>query len=180
MRVAITGGIAEGKSTVLGYLRESGARTASADDAAREVFADASMQNRIAKLSGLRAPIDRETLRAAIAERPELRRELNLLMHGPILTRLMQSDALFVEIPLLIEACLQARFDRVWVVTCGRQEQLRRLAERLGGEPAALEMLETQLRTESKVPFADRIIRTNQAEPSVKHFVVEALHAENA
>src|SRR5688572_15672651 len=114
MRVAITGGIAEGKSTVLHHLKEAGQSVYSADDAALEVFSDPRMQRRLSAVSGLPEPIDRERLRAAIADTPELRREVNLAMHGPILDRILASRARFIEVPLLVEACLQARFDAVW------------------------------------------------------------------
>ena len=38
MKLALTGGVAEGKSTVASYLREAGFDVVSADDLAREVF----------------------------------------------------------------------------------------------------------------------------------------------
>lgn len=79
-----------------------------------------------------------------------------------------------MEIPLLIEACLQGGFDRVWVVTCGADEQRRRLVERLGGEAGAEALLGSQLPTRAKIPFADVVIRTNQPEWSVKRDVALA------
>ncbi len=175
-RIAITGGIAEGKTTVLGYLSEMGIPTASADDVAAEVFADKATQARIAEVAGLSMPLDRARLRARIAADPFARRNLNRLLHPLILDRLRKESAHFFEVPLLVETCLQREFDEIWVVTCGRAEQRRRLAERLGSELEVDAALSTQLPTEVKLCFADVVLRTNQAEPTVKANVAEHIH----
>jgi dephospho-CoA kinase len=180
MRIAITGGIAEGKSTVLGFLRDAGYRTVSADAIGREVFLRDDTQAALSAVSGLRPPIAPPQLREAIAANPELRREVNRITHPLIRDALLETAADFYEIPLLIEACLQANFDRIWVVTCGEQEQERRLTHRLGDIEAAKAMLSTQLPTAAKLAFADRIIRTNEAEPSVMRYVIGAAKLELA
>lgn len=175
-RIGITGGIAEGKSTVLGYIRDLGFSTASADDVAAEVFANSSTQARIAEITGLSLPVERNQLRARLAEDPLARRSLNRLLHPLILDRLLRESAHFLEVPLLVEACLQREFDEVWVVTCGREEQRRRLAVRLRSECEVDAVLSTQLPTEVKLCFADVVLRTNQPEPTVKANVAEHIH----
>ncbi|HVT13422.1 MAG TPA: dephospho-CoA kinase [Fimbriimonadaceae bacterium] len=169
----MTGGIAEGKSTVLGYLSEMGYPIESADRIAREVFSSEPVQRQIAELLGFAPPVSSEDLRSKLRD-PSLRRAVNTITHPRILEGLRSSHATFFEIPLLIETCLQGTFDRVWVVTCGMEEQRRRLAERLGSEAAAESMIGTQLTSRIKIPFGDRVIRTNQAELSVKRFVTLA------
>jgi len=175
--IAITGGLAEGKSTVLGYCKAAGYRTASADEVAREVFEDDSVQASIAKLLGSEPPIERQVVRAALEESPAFRRELNRLTHSGIIRKLKEARAQVVEVPLLIEVCLQGDFDRVWVVSCGREEQIRRLSERLGSCNAG-RLLASQLPTSAKTPFADCIVRTNQPEAAVQAYVLERVHAE--
>lgn len=175
-RIGITGGIAEGKTTVLGYLREMGIPTASADDIAAEVFANKATQAKIADVAELPMPLDRAQLRARIAEDPLARRNLNRLLHPLILERMRKDSAQFFEVPLLVETCLQREFDEIWVVTCGRAEQRRRLAERLGSDLEVVAALSTQLPTEVKLCFADVVLRTNQAEPTVKANVAEHIH----
>lgn len=173
MRIAVTGGIAEGKSTVLGYLAELGYSTASSDDFAREVFRDSEVQDRLAALLGARAPVSAADLRAALSRSSAVRRSVNRLMHPGVAERIAECPATFVEIPLLIETCLQRAVDAVWVVACGPEEQLRRLVSRYG-KNAAIELLESQLRTSVKMPFADVIVRTNQPVDTVKCFVERA------
>jgi dephospho-CoA kinase len=172
-RIAITGGIAEGKSTVAGYLRELGYEVESTDRIARQVFEGADVQREIAEMIGATAPVSPEIVREALQD-DVLRRELNALTHPRILRLMEASAAPVFEVPLLIEACLQERFDRIWVVTCGEAEQLRRLVERLNSERAAKAMIGTQLASRAKIPFADRLVRTNQPEITVKRFVTDA------
>lgn len=165
-RVAITGGIAEGKSTVLGYLSSLGYKTLSADALARELFDEDSIQKELAALLGVEPPVQRSDLLRAIAAKPSLRRAVNRLFHPYLLPRLLDGGAEFIEIPLLIETCLQGLFDEVWVVTCGPDEQMRRLAARVGPREA-VQLLAAQLPTQAKIPFADVIVRTNEPEERV-------------
>ncbi|HEY3780413.1 MAG TPA: dephospho-CoA kinase [Fimbriimonadaceae bacterium] len=171
MRIAITGGIAEGKSTVLGYCKDAGYSTCSADQVAKEVFESSEVQSKVAELFGLSIPT-RDAVRKAIAAQPALRRKLNSITHELIMTRVLERSDMFAEIPLLVETCTQHFFDRVWVVTCGEDEQKKRLAARYS-EAEIASMLGTQLPTKAKTPFADVIIRTNLDERTVKRYVLE-------
>lgn len=170
-RLAITGGIAEGKSTVLECLREAGYLTASSDEISRELFATDPVQRGLSALLGLPAPVHPEDLRAQLFDNPTLRREVNRLMHPLIIRAILASRADAIEIPLLVETCLQGRFERVWVVTCGPQEQRRRLIERIGDESRVDTILASQLATEVKVAFADAVVRTNRPREDVQRFV---------
>jgi dephospho-CoA kinase len=167
-RIGLTGGIAEGKSTVLGYLREFGLQTASADDAARAVFDQ--IQPVLGEILELPTPIDRSAMRQKITQDFFLRRRVNAAMHGPIVAWLAEASADVVEVPLLIEACLMSSFEKIWVVTCGPDEQLRRLSERLGSEESARQMIATQLPSRVKIAFADTVIRTDHPADHVKNF----------
>lgn len=174
MKLGITGGPGEGKSTVLSYLKEAGFATASADDFAREVFDDPSVQVQIAEALALRLPLDRHAVREAMLDEADKRIALNKVMHPLIRQKIRESDAVAIEVPLLVETCLQGEFDRIWVVTCGIEEQLRRLTERLGVRSEAERLVAAQLPTTTKCAFADRIIRTNGPSDTVRSLVIEA------
>ena len=96
-------------------------------------------------------------------------------MHSRIMDAIDASGAEFVEVPLLIETCQQGRFDEVWVVTCGADEQRKRLMQRYGESVRVDEILATQLPTEAKIPFADVVIRTNCEPEAVSRSVSKAL-----
>src|SRR5690349_7564455 len=167
MKVALTGGIAEGKTTLLRMLSEQGLSTASADEVAREVFDDPLVRYEIGQRLGMTEPIDRDSVRQTIERSPEKRRTLNEVTHPEILARLISQNADVVEVPLLIETCLQSLFERVWVATCGPDEQERRLVERLGDADRARRLVSSQLPSLVKCAFADRVIRTDRPLTSV-------------
>lgn len=178
MRIAITGGIAEGKSTVLGYLRDEGFHVASADEIARRVFESDTVQLALASLLGHSGPVAPSEMRHALSASSGTRRAVNRLLHPLILDALERERAEFFEVPLLVETCLQGRFDRVWVVSCGPEEQLRRLTERLGDAEKATALIGLQLPTKVKCAFADEIVRTNSPEDRVKASVRAAVTRE--
>ena len=160
MRIAVTGGVAEGKSTVVASLAKRGLRCVSADEFAREVRGEPQTRRLIAGEFGLDVDGLEDGLRHALAD-PAARRRLNELMHPLVWSRLQATPHDVAEVPLLVEACLQDAYDYVVVVTCGPAEQRRRLVERLGDEALADQILRTQLPSRAKKPFADLIVRTD-------------------
>lgn len=166
-RLAVTGGAAEGKSTVLGYLAALGVRTASADEAAALVLARPEVRARVAYAAGLPEGFDRAELWRVLLGSPESRRSVNAVLHRPVVDALEAEDAAAVEIPLLFEACLWAEFGYVWVVTCGPEEQLRRLESRLGNREDAALSAGMQVATAAKAALADAVVRTNRPESDV-------------
>lgn len=165
---------------MMGYLREMGYETASADAMAREVFLDEEVQAELAGLIGCSAPVSAEVLRDRIASDDEIRRRVNRIMHPFVVKKMVASKAQAIEVPLLFETVLHPIFERVWVVTCGEGIQLQRLTQRLGNVQAAQGLIDTQLPTRVKCAFADEIVRTNASEESVKAIVMSAISREFA
>lgn len=171
LNIAVTGGIAEGKSTVVGYLRDQGYKTASGDEVARHVFESMPVQQRLAELLGMKGTVTPPDLRERLFENSALRRSVNAVMHPVILARLRELKADVIEVPLLIETCMQGHFRRVWVVTCGPEEQRERLRLRFGGTTDLESILSTQLSSEVKAAFADVVVRTNRPPEDVIRFI---------
>ena len=163
MLTAITGGIAEGKSTILAFLEKQGYSVASADQVSRELFEVPDVNAQLAAIADVTCPISRQTLREKLIEQPTLRRAVNELMNPMIMSQIKRMDVEFVEVPLLLEACLQADYDEIWVVTCGVDEQRKRLVERYGADGNVDKILNAQLPTTVKVAFGDWVIRTDQS-----------------
>jgi len=174
-RVGITGGIGEGKSTLLAMIAAEGYEVASADAIARELFSDPEVNAQLAEIAGLHGAISPKELREAIGRSTDVRRRINRLMHPLVLGRITTGTARFVEVPLLVETCMQGYFDRIWVVTCGVIEQRKRLLERYGDPNTVSALLSAQLPTNAKIPFADSIFRTNSPVHHVKRSLSEAL-----
>ncbi len=179
MWIAITGGICDGKSTLLAALSELGHATVSADEVVSDMYSDPVFLDRVRVSLGQEFVEGGQIKRAMVADHAfrdaQFRRRLNALTHPEVTRRMLGTlesfgaRIAFAEVPLLVEASLQGLFDRVWVVDAGPAERLRRLTAKLGGdESAAKARLSTQLPTEAKKAFADRIVRTNSGLESVK------------
>lgn len=159
---------------MLSYLQDLGWTTESADRLAAEVLQSEDVQSELAKAFDLQKPISADQLRPLVFQNPNQRRILNKITHPRILAKMRESTAEAMEVPLLIESCLQGEFDEVWVVTCGPEEQLRRLTERLQSAEKASAIIASQLPSRVKIPFADLVVRTNQPPEDVFRFVTEA------
>ncbi len=176
VRVALTGGIATGKSYVLDQLRRRGISCLDADVLAHGVTeAGTEAAQAIAKRFGpgviaADGSVDRKVLGALVFEDEASRRALEAIVHPAVYRsiaaglrafELMGSPVAVVDVPLLYETGRQGDFDRVIVTACPRETQLERLVSRGLTEHEAQRRLDAQLPTEDKVGRADYVIRTD-------------------
>lgn len=187
MRVAVTGGICDGKSTVLSILGGMGYSTLSSDEVVHELHASQDFQSLLLSEFGESAiqgsQVNKDWIRSQVITSSAFRRKLNSISHRPVLKRVaqfmsLQSGHCFVEVPLLVESVSFRLFDKVWCVDAGETARLGRLTEKLGGDEAlARALLKTQLKNDVKNVFADNILRTDLALSSVK-LLIEKLAAD--
>jgi dephospho-CoA kinase len=176
--VALTGGIACGKSVIGRLLLEKGCFVHSADTAAREVMSPGTdVWRTVADHFGpgiLRedGTIDRAKLGAIIFSDDKERAFLNGLVHPRIFERIKEIVArlekegrhtIFVsEAALVVEAGFARFYDKIVVAHCDRDIQVRRLMERDGiGRAEALKKIGSQLGQEEKLKHADYTIETS-------------------
>jgi len=173
-RVALTGGIACGKSTVANLFAALGIIIVDTDLLAREVVAPGSpLLAQVAEHFGPQVlqpdgSLDRARLRDIVFANPAERQWLEQLTHPAIreLTDRRCAKAkgpyVMVAIPLLVETGGTARFDRVLVVDCDPAIQLARLQARDGStREQAARMLAAQVTREQRLAAADDVIQNN-------------------
>jgi dephospho-CoA kinase len=176
LRLGLTGGIACGKSQVLARLARAGFHTLDLDVVAHEVMAPggAAYDDVVAAfgpgIRGADGAIDRTALGAIVFRDEAARRRLNEIVHPRVWAEEADFAARFWRAPgsvvvtdaaLLVEAGLHLRFDRLVVVHCPPEVQLRRLMTRDGmGEAAARARVESQMPIEEKRRFAHFQIST--------------------
>jgi dephospho-CoA kinase len=176
-RVAITGGIATGKSHVRSRFETLGVPTIDSDTLAREAVAPGTPGlDEVARLFGpdicdSTGALDRKKLGAIIFANADARHALEAIIH-PFVREM--TDKWFAsldparhplgiaDIPLLFEGGRERDFDRIVVVACDPATQLRRLMTRDGisQEDARLRVA-AQLPIEEKAARADYVIRTD-------------------
>lgn len=172
MRIAVTGGIASGKSTILRMLQNKGVPILSADALARDILWDSDVQDRLMKRFDVESPISPVVLKELISQGDENRRAINRIMHPVVAAEIAASDAIVVEVPLLFEACMQTMFDAVWVASCDRQIQMQRLRERYGNLDQ-FDQFSWQLDSKIGVVFADSVIRTDLSEAQTNESLLQ-------
>lgn len=175
-RIALTGGIATGKTYVAGKIREAGVPIVDADVLSREVVAPgtpglAAVRKRFGPDSVRRdGTMDRVRIAQIVFKDKRARLDLEAIIHPAVQRAIDEFFATLprrtpfavADIPLLFETGREKQFDAVVVVACPREMQLQRLMERnkLSKEDAE-RRLNAQLPIEKKVEKATHVIRTD-------------------
>jgi dephospho-CoA kinase len=174
LRVALTGGIATGKSRCLSVLRELGVPTIDADQLARDVVAPGTpglkeILRRFGQaLLETDGTVKRDMLAGIIFNDASARRDLEGIIHPRVYAAITQwfatldAPAGVADIPLLYEIDRAADFDIVIVAACTPAQQLERLMARNGfSEAAARARIDAQLPLADKIARADYVIDTS-------------------
>jgi dephospho-CoA kinase len=178
LRVALTGGIATGKSFCLARFAELGASTIDADGLARHAIAagTAGYDRVIARFGAaiLKADgsLDREALGALVFSDLDARRALEGIIHPVVYAAIERwfdghsktghVDVAIADIPLLFETRREGEFDQVVVASCPVALQKARLMERNGlSEAEADRRIASQIPVEEKAAKADHVIDTS-------------------
>lgn len=186
--VALTGGIASGKSAVAERFAALGVPLADADIAARELVrpGGAALAEIVeafgADVLDASGALDRRAMRSRVFADTAARRRLESILHPRIRALLRQLCAeatapyALVVVPLLVEGGRYEWVDRVLVVDVAREVQRTRLIARDGIAPELADaILDAQASREQRLAAADDII-DNSGTPADLDAKVHALH----
>ena len=190
MIVALTGGLASGKSSVARRFRELGVPVIDADVVARRLVGPGApalaeiVQAFGAGVLDERGRLDRARMRQRIFHHDGDRKRLESILH-PRVRDAMQafaasSDAPYVlfVIPLLVETNRAHEMDRVIVVDAPRALQAARAAARDGSPPETIAaMLDSQATRADRLAAADTVV-DNAGDPATLRGRVDAVHRE--
>ena len=176
LRVALTGGIATGKSYCLSRFASLGVPVIDADRLARDAVARGSRAlDAVAARFGATillpdGTLDRASLGRIVFNDRAARADLEAIVHPEVYRRIGEWFATLApgtrlaiaDIPLLFETGQHHDFDRVIVTACDAAEQLRRLVTRDGlTEAEARARVDAQWPIEEKAARAHYVIRTD-------------------
>ena len=175
-RIALTGGIATGKSHVRAEFEKLGVPTIDSDLLARDAVAPgsaglAAVVERFGRdVLTATGALDRQKLGEIVFADAGARRDLESIVH-PEVRRATEAwfatldaahEFAIADIPLLYEVGRERDFDEVIVVACDPDTQVRRVMKRDGlPEPQARQRVAAQLPIDDKVRRADYVIRTD-------------------
>jgi dephospho-CoA kinase len=178
--IALTGGIAAGKSTVASRFAELGAHVLSADELVRQSQrAGSPTLSAIEKRFGLgvvdgRGELDRAALGRIVFDDAIARADLEAIVHPAIgaefasrVETIQGSDPraiIIYDIPLLVETDRVNDFDAVIVLSCDPQIRHDRLVRLRGmSSDAAQSRIDAQASEQERLSFADWTIDSSQS-----------------
>lgn len=164
IKIAVTGGIGSGKSTVAKYIEAKGYPVFSCDEIYKEIYASESYQALLLQLfpsCQVGGKIDKKQLSKHVFSNTDELKKLNDLSHLKIMSAIEDKveaccqRLVFVEVPLLFEGKYEDAFDFIFVVL---REKNARIASVVARDNLTIQ--EVVLRMESQWDY-DR--RENQA-----------------
>jgi dephospho-CoA kinase len=174
--VALTGGIASGKSTVCGLLEKKGAKIIDSDELAREVVVKGKpawheIKDHFGKqVLGPKGEVDRQRLAQIVFNDQVERIFLNGVTHPRIFElmakriRDIESEAgpesvVVLDIPLLVESKAEGIFDFNLVVDASPESQVERLINQRGiSAEEAWSRIRSQSPRSDRLKYADMVI----------------------
>ena len=176
--IALTGGIACGKSTIAAMFQEFGACVIDADRISRSLTAPGGKglpAIREAFGDGVFAPdgtLDRAALSAVVFTQEQQRERLNAILHPMVISQ-MEADiaacreagakVVLLDVPLLFEANMQHMGDLTVCAAVDEETQIARLNSRNGFDrEEALRRIRSQMPLEEKKRLSDLVIDTGK------------------
>lgn len=187
IKVALTGNIASGKSTVQKILEDKGYKVLDTDKTGhilldtmpeiKEAFNDYDILNSV----GL---IDRDKLGKIVFSTPALKQKLESIIHPAIKDNILQffdqnksENAVFVSIPLLFESDMRDIFDKAVLIYTDDFTRKERLILRNNYTPEYAELrMKAQIPQDEKKLLCDDIIFNNGTLSDLENSVEEFLH----
>ena len=182
-KIAVTGGISSGKSTVCQILKEEGAYVVDADEITHKLLSlETEVGKRVLNLLGREIitenQIDRKKIANIVFSDLDKLQALEQMIH-PYVRQMIKAEyekikdskeycCFVAEVPLLYEAHMQKDFDDV-IAVIGREPKTEALAARM----------ERQLPSGIKALMADFVINNNEDLPALRSQVKNLLRRIN-
>lgn len=185
-RVALTGGIASGKSTVATMFAELGAAIIDTDIIAREVVESGrpaldEIRDRFGdEVIDTAGKLDRRALRRHVFSDDKARIDLEAILHPRIGAETRRQAAAatgpyqIIVVPLLLGSPLRRFVDRILVVDCSEELQIERLLSRdAESVEQARRILAAQSSREERLSIADFVVDNNKGLQNTRRQVRE-------
>lgn len=163
IKIAITGGIASGKSLVEEFLQQEGIITLDTDKVAHELL----------------GPVDRKKLAEEVFADEEKLRQLESIIHPKVkkaveefFEKNQHKEMVAVTVPLLYRANMQDMFDFIIRVTADENIRRQRLINKRN---LSREDAEKRIKAEEKVEKADFIVENNSTIDNLREKVKNIL-----
>lgn len=190
-KIAVTGGLSSGKSSVCRFFKELGAYVVSADEIVHQLLSsEADIRRRVIDLLGNdvapEGQLDRSKIASKVFRNPQLLEALERILHSAVRDEISmqyrkavsERAALFVaEIPLLFETGAEEGYDYTISVMADPEQSFTRFQVSTGhGKEEYERRMARQLSSEEKCAKADYVINNNGSLADLKQAVVNIYH----
>ena len=170
IKIALTGGIACGKSNIAQIFSDLGVDIIDLDELSRLVVEpDTKGLSELIDCFGdsilnTDQTLNRRALREVLLKNPTNQEKIEEILHPKILEKMqmeikkVKNKLVIIEIPLLVEKNLAYLFDRAIIVSCDEENQLKRLIKRENiDKNSAKSLISTQTNAENRLKLADQL-----------------------
>ena len=189
MIIGLTGGLASGKTMAANFFAELGAAIIDADDISRQLTAAngaalPALQNLLGDSAfDKNGDLLRDIARQQIFNQPNLRQEIENILHPLIATKMRAQMAItnhscvVLSIPLLFETqTFIADCHRIIVIDCEIETQIARATKRGLTAEQARQIIAAQIPRQQRLSKADNIIDNNGNIDELKQQVIHYYH----
>ena len=186
-KIAITGSLGTGKSTILKILQNLGFSTFSCDEVVKNLYKNLDIQKKIIEIFGkeilsIDGKLNKKKILEKILEDNKLKEKLESLFHPLVKEKLLEfirerkeEKIIFAEVPLLFEAGWEDLFDEIWVITCSPLTQKERILRKGLEEKLGEKLLKLQLSLKEKEKKAHKIIFSEKSFEELEKEIKEML-----
>jgi len=178
--IGLTGGIGSGKSTAAAIFRELNIPVIDADEISHQIVQPGQpVLKKIFREFGENlklddGSLDRDALRQIVFNKPEMRVQLEKLMHPAIRSKMQEirrqlaTPYCVMSIPLLLETKQQDLVNRILVIDCTVEKQQERVLKRPGLDKQQFHhILEAQVTRQQRLQAADDILHNEEEDLSL-------------
>lgn len=187
IKVAVTGGIGSGKSTVISLIKEMGYPVISCDEITAELYKKQTVLRKLKRLfptaiNGIiKLKADKSKISRIVFNDKAKRKELNDLLMPLILKELFiklnnEKGVVFAEVPLLYETNLQDEFDQIFVITRDKTQRVKSVICRSNlTEQQVIERINAQFDYDNFTPTREIVIENDGEINSLKEKIAAAV-----
>ena len=162
MRYAITGSIGTGKTTVANVFKELGFVIYDADEMVHELYKDKAVLDKVETMFPMafeNGQMHNKVVADVIFHDEKKKKELENFIHPLVKEKILQLDNCIIEVPLLFESKMEKLFDKVIVVYCDKDKQIKRVMKRNKiSKEEATSRVDSQMDINEKIKLGDFVV----------------------
>jgi len=167
--IGITGGMGSGKTTVCKIFESLGVPVFYADDVAKQLYGEASIQEQVISVFGknvfVNGALNRAYLANLVFKDSEKLQRLNAIIHPAVSEkfeawkRKQSSDWVLKEAAILIESGGADYCDEIVLVRASEAERVKRITKRDGVDvESVLARMKSQMNDEERMKYVDHVV----------------------